>query len=133
MTPALPVLALIFLISGFAASGPVRPGVYFEPNVGQAPPEARFVTRTSDSSIQVSDRRVVIHRRFGDAPIRLDWIGSQGVARWSALEPTGGVSNCYTDRVRAAGVPHFGAYAATNSIAGSMSDSMATRGSSSLI
>ncbi|MBC8165634.1 MAG: hypothetical protein H7Y20_07165, partial [Bryobacteraceae bacterium] len=102
-------VALVFglLTAGLSGSEPFKPRLFFEPNAGQAPVEARFVTRTTDASVQILDRGMVIQHRKTPVPARFDWIGSSGVKSWVTLEPTGGVTNYYTEYLRAPGVPHF--------------------------
>jgi hypothetical protein len=99
--------------SARAESVPVQPAParirpHFEPNAGQAPAGARFVSRREGLSLLLSETGVEYRSRKHS--IRLKPLHSNPAVRMEGLAPTGGVSHYLKGEVPShwrTGVPHF--------------------------
>jgi hypothetical protein len=96
-----------------APAAPVTPhadaGVYFEANVGQAPPSVRYVSRGGSQKLLVTDKGLLL-RREGQPGVGLQFVGAGRLAP-IGQERLPGVSNYRRGadpRQWQSGVPHFG-------------------------
>lgn len=78
----------------------------FEPNVGQAPPQAAYVSRARGYQLLFAPEGV--SAKFPNSELRLNLEGASPAASITASERQSGVSNYFVGSFREKGVPHFG-------------------------
>src|SRR5579862_1271099 len=66
----------------------------FEPNLGQADREVKFLARTQGSTLFLTDREAVLASN-GAAPVRMRLANAGKAKAIHGLEPTGGISNYF--------------------------------------
>lgn len=119
-------LFVVFSSTQALAEGPLQPQtaspLLFEPNLGQAPSEVRFLARGPQYSILLADQELVLilqPNQTGNsaalpssAVLRLRWLGSQPGSRFEGEEQQASYSNYFrgSDPARwHTRIPHFGA------------------------
>jgi hypothetical protein len=73
-----------------------RRGHVFEPNLGQADPDVRFVYRGNGHSLLLSDRDAVLKFANSPASIRMKLVGQRSARAPEGLEPKAGVTHYFT-------------------------------------
>src|ERR1700686_750579 len=111
------VIVPALLLASRLVAGPAPKAVpmaqmnlYFEPNRGQAPAEARFVSESSGFAALLTGNGFVIQLAESQTPIRIEWAGARPSAPPKAIEPTGGIGNYYLGNDPGKwihGVPHY--------------------------
>jgi hypothetical protein len=111
----LAALVLMKILSAAPIPQPFRQPLVFEPNRGQAQPEAAWTAHGPGYQLQLTDNAALMtfRERASGTPrvLKMKLAGSGPWNHVEALEPTGGVSN-YINRPKGAasitGVPHYG-------------------------
>ncbi|MGH9721154.1 MAG: hypothetical protein ACRD8O_13145, partial [Bryobacteraceae bacterium] len=103
-------LIVIALAIAFSAFGEVP--LYFEPNIGQAPPDVRYLARGGGVTLFITARDTLLATQSG--AVRLRMHGARP-ARTEGLDPLFGVSNYFRGNDRSkwrTGIPHYARVAA---------------------
>jgi hypothetical protein len=123
MFRSVPVVALVVtrILSAAPGPQPFRQSLVFEPNRGQAQPQATWIAHGAGYQFELTNDAAVMsfRERSSDTPraLRMELAGSEPWSHIQALEPTGGVSN-YINRPNGAAsitsVPHYGRVKVSN-------------------
>jgi len=107
-------LSVLFSFSSIVWAG-IAPGLWFEPNQGQAHPAAQFVTHSPNGYVYFAQDKMAVR------DIRMELVGASKHAKLSFEEPLGGISSYFIGRDEKhwhAGIPHYGCVRYKNVYAG---------------
>ena len=100
-------LSVLFLFSSIVRAG-IAPGLWFEPNQGQAHPSVQFVARTSQGYVYLGWNQMAV--QVQGKPVRMTLEGANGVAVASLEEPLGAISSYFSGQDEKnwhTGIPHY--------------------------
>ena len=105
-------VCLLFSVAVVAQLPSIHPTLSFEPNKGQADPSVRFLARSMNNTIFLTDNRVVLNANsHHGSSISLTMTGASISAPVGEL-PTGGMANYYLSNKRDNWRDHLPLYAA---------------------
>jgi hypothetical protein len=103
-------IALLLCVVGgvplSALAAGFQPGAAFEPNRGQAPPSVKYLARTSEGAVLLTDRSIVL-LKDGRSRIEFEIAGARAYARATGKDAAPGLVSYFRGDTAIAAVPRF--------------------------
>jgi uncharacterized protein (TIGR03437 family) len=100
-------LSIVLLLSFVSWAG-IAPGLWFEPNLGQAHPSVQFLARTSHGYVYLGRNQMAV--QVNGKPVRMELERASGSAQGVLEEPLGAISSYFsgqTEKDWHTGIPHY--------------------------